>query len=63
MDRLRDRALFRGDIEGAGSEKLRSIVELEFGRHKKGKCASCYSFITYLTSVSPFFSFSFHFNF
>jgi hypothetical protein len=37
MDRLRDRALFRGDIGGAGSEKLRSIVEQELGRHNKGK--------------------------
>ena len=37
MDRLRDRALFRGDIEGTGSEKLRSIVEQEMGRHNKGK--------------------------
>ena len=37
MDRLRDRALFRGDVGDPVNEKLRSIVEQEMERHRKGE--------------------------
>ena len=37
MDRLRDRALFRGDVGDPVNDKLRSIVEQEMERHRKGE--------------------------